>query len=132
MNCQYCSTRLFDTDRECPRCGAPFTKATEQKEPYSFGKDIAKMESDSNSVMGDVGSPLIYKYGHRPNIGNIIEETLVSDKDGYVTLSKRANGEISVHFVDEHAALFYTTADYDNVKLRITKPNSMVDVVYRY
>ena len=34
MNCEYCETKLFDTDRRCPGCGAPI------KEEYSPIKKI--------------------------------------------------------------------------------------------
>jgi len=30
-NCEYCKTRLFETDRECPRCGATITTRNIEK-----------------------------------------------------------------------------------------------------
>lgn len=31
MNCEYCGSRLFETDRSCPRCGAGFNFSTSEK-----------------------------------------------------------------------------------------------------
>jgi uncharacterized OB-fold protein len=49
INCKYCGTIVFDSDRYCPSCGAPF-ETNEEKNEETFGswfKEIQKFDAES-------------------------------------------------------------------------------------
>lgn len=57
MNCSYCSTRVFETDRECPRCGAPISlrniekiNTTEHKNYYLDGLIAIALQGGDTSI----------------------------------------------------------------------------------
>lgn len=48
MQCEYCSSRIFETDRVCPRCGAPNITHFETLKPGDpFGLWIKDIETQT-------------------------------------------------------------------------------------
>ena len=47
MNCQYCGSKLFESDRTCPQCGAPNIRQVEIKSINKWGYFVEMLESTS-------------------------------------------------------------------------------------
>ena len=43
-NCQYCNSRIFDDDRNCPSCGAPILNNKKTKEDKTFREIFKEIE----------------------------------------------------------------------------------------
>lgn len=46
MNCEYCGSRVFETDRVCDRCGAPSGVRSSSKQQDCFGDFIKLIEEN--------------------------------------------------------------------------------------
>lgn len=46
MNCEYCGSRVFETDRVCDRCGAPNKNHFEKKQE-TYGEYFREVERNS-------------------------------------------------------------------------------------
>jgi ribosomal protein L37E len=56
MNCEYCGSQIFENDRTCTRCGAPFYRNVSEKKHNIY---------ITSNVRGNVNNPLSYTYTHQ-------------------------------------------------------------------
>jgi hypothetical protein len=55
MNCEYCQSKVFETDRNCPQCGAPNVsyQIEENQDTYSFSMFIHNLENQPQNSYFD-------------------------------------------------------------------------------
>lgn len=71
MNCSWCQSKIFDSDRVCPMCGAPNIQI--KNEIDTFGKLMMHIESDTY-VGGCRENKLLFTYYHVPQIKKILNK----------------------------------------------------------
>lgn len=58
-NCEYCGSGIFESDRNCVKCGAPISSHKKKEEPLVINY--------TSSIKGDPKNPLMYTYHHGQN-----------------------------------------------------------------
>lgn len=48
LNCEYCGSKIFETDRSCVKCGAPISMAEVKRDTFGeFMRDVERGEPAS-------------------------------------------------------------------------------------
>ena len=63
MNCCYCLSTIFESDRTCPQCGSPNNNEPLKKE--CFGNVMRQIENGMTEVRGGISNQLLYVYYQR-------------------------------------------------------------------
>jgi predicted amidophosphoribosyltransferase len=63
MNCDHCQSKIFESDRTCPQCGAPNNNIIQKKE--CFGEVMCQIENGMVEVRRGIDDQLLYVYYNR-------------------------------------------------------------------
>jgi len=63
MNCAHCLSKIFESDRCCPQCGAPNDGFPLKKE--CFGDLMRQIENQKIEMRGGINNQLLYVYYQR-------------------------------------------------------------------
>jgi len=73
MQCAYCSSRIFETDRVCPRCGAPnIILFTRPEKEDSYGMWLRDIESQPVTPFVSSGSTVPVRNFSRAISGSMV------------------------------------------------------------